>query len=91
MYKLSHSKQFKKDFKKIAKSGNFNFDKYHKVVNILLTGKKLPDKHKDHFLKGQLISFKECHITPDILLIYRKDSQILELYLLRIGSHSDLF
>lgn len=51
--------------------------------------KKLPEKYRDHSLAGDYHGYRECHIKPDVLLIYRTDEQCL--YLARIGSHSELF
>lgn len=61
------------------------------TVELLASGAKLLQKYKDHALKGQYLGFRECHVKPDLLLVYRKNNDILELYLLDIGSHSDLF
>ncbi|WP_304418120.1 type II toxin-antitoxin system YafQ family toxin, partial [uncultured Helicobacter sp.] len=46
---------------------------------------------KDHALKGEYIGFRECHIKPDLLLIYQKDKHILILTCIDVGSHSKLF
>ena len=62
-----------------------------KVVNLLANRKTLPIKYKDHALSGDYSNFRECHIKPDWLLIYHIDDEELELFLLRTGTHSDLF
>jgi mRNA interferase YafQ len=59
------------------------------VVHTLAIPETLPEKNKDHGLNGNYGSYRECHITPDWLLIYRYDGEYLELA--RTGSHSDLF
>ena len=51
----------------------------------------LPEKNRDHDLTGDYIGFRECHIRPDWLLIYRVDGEQLMLFLFRTGTHSDLF
>ena len=67
------------------------------VLNLLLLairlakGKKLPKKNKDHYLKGNYIGHRECHITPDWLLIYKITEKDLILLLTNTGSHNDLF
>lgn len=59
------------------------------VIELLATDKKLPDKVRDHPLVGDLSEYRDCHIKPDLILIYRKaESNILEL--VRLGSHSEL-
>ena len=51
----------------------------------------MPDRNRDHALTGDYIGFRECHIRPDWLLVYRVDGDALELFLFRTGTHSDLF
>ena len=48
-------------------------------------------KHRDHALKGEWLGFRECHITPDWLLVYKIINDELILTLARTGNHSDLF
>ena len=57
----------------------------------LAAGEPLPEKNRDHQLSGDYAGCRECHITPDWLLIYEVDGDELILYLTRTGSHSDLF
>lgn len=58
---------------------------------MLSEGKVLPHKYQDHPLNGNYAGYRECHISPDWLLIYAKYDEELILVLLRTGSHSDLF
>lgn len=51
----------------------------------------LPQNYKDHLLSGNYKGCRECHIRPDLLLIYRIHEEVLELALVEVGSHSDLF
>lgn len=91
-YTIEIMSSFKKSYKKIKKQ-NKDLEKIHEVINLLAEGKKLDYKYKDH----QLIDDKyykncrECHITPDWLLIYRHDNEKLILILIDTGSHSELF
>lgn len=61
------------------------------VVGMLAMGEALADKYRDHVLGGNWVGFRECHILPDWLLIYRIDNEVLVLTLTRTGTHSDLF
>ena len=61
------------------------------VVKKLAVGEPLPQKNRDHALIGNYAGCRECHITPDWLLIYEIDHEELILYLTRTGTHSDLF
>jgi mRNA interferase YafQ len=61
------------------------------VVSELAAGRKLDKKYKDHSLTGNLKTFRECHLSPDILLVYQIDDGVLILTLVSIGNHSQLF
>ena len=61
------------------------------IVDQLAAGQPLPDKNRDHALTGDSIGFRECHIRPNWLLVYRVDGEDLILFLFRTGSHTDLF
>ena len=88
--KIVASNQFKKDLKVAGKRG-LDLDLLTEVVDTLAAQKPLNVKHRDHSLSGSLRGFRECHIEPDWLLIYRIEDNELELFLLRTGSRSDLF
>ena len=90
MLKIVSSNQFKKDLK-LAKKRGLDIEKLRNVVNTLASGKPLDEKHRDHNLSGDYNGFRECHIEPDWLLVYRIDGDELELFLFRTGTHSDLF
>lgn len=84
------SNRFKKDLKVAAKR-SYNLALLDEVINTLASRQTLPEKNRDHSLSGDYIGFRECHILPDWLLIYRVDNDDLLLFLLRTGTHSDLF
>ena len=90
MRKIVASNKFKKDLSQAAKRG-FNLNLLNDVVTMLANGETLDPKYKDHPLIGDYEDFRECHIKPYWLLIYRIDDEELELYLFRTGTHSDLF
>ena len=89
-YQIEMSSKFKKDYKQILKRG-YNVDLLKEVIKLLSFDTTLPEKYKDHILKGNYQGYRECHITPDWLLIYKIEDDILVLALTRTGSHSDLF
>ena len=78
MLEVVLSNRFKKDLKLAARRG-LPLDELNTVVD------------RDHALTGDYIGFRECHIRPDWLLVYRVDGDALELFLFRTGTHSDLF
>ena len=90
MYEIVPSGKFKKDLKAAIKRG-YDMRLIDDVVSKLANGETLPEKNKDHALSGNYARCRECHITPDWLLIYEIDNGELLLYLTRTGSHSDLF
>lgn len=90
MLKFFASGKFKKEYKKLIKSGK-DKNKFSKVALMLLKGEPLPEKYKDHKLKGKLKDRRECHIEPDWLLIYKIEKDRDRVVFERTGSHSDLF
>ena len=90
MLEIVPSNQFKKDLK-LAKRRGLKIELQREVINTLAMKMKLDDKYREHCLTGNYKSFRECHIEPDWLMIYRIDNNELELFLFRTGSHSDLY
>lgn len=90
MLNILLSRQFKRDLKSARKRG-FDLTELSPIVNMLAEQKTLAPKYRDHKLSGNYDGFRECHIKPDWLLIYRIDEDELELFLFRTGTHSDLF
>ena len=88
MLEIEYSKSFKKAFKKL----NENEKKLTKdIIWQLANNEELASKYKDHALIGSYKGFRECHVKPDLLLIYKKQNKILLLTCVEIGSHSELF
>lgn len=90
MLEIVPSNQFKKDLK-LAKRRGCNIEHLRNVINTLAQERKLDQKYRDHRLTGNYDGFRECHVDPDWLLIYRINQKSLELFLFRTGTHSDLF
>lgn len=89
-YTLRKTSLFKKDMKNAIKSG-CDVNLIDEVVDMLLRGETLPEKYQDHKLSGNFKGNRECHITPDWLLVYRIFKDTLILSLVRTGSHSEIF
>lgn len=90
MYRIEFSKRYQRDYKTVDKRG-FNKQLLNDVIRQIAIGKRLQIKHRDHALKGKFSGYRECHIQPDWLLIYKKDEDQKILKLARTGTHSDLF
>ncbi len=88
--KIIPSNQFKKDLKLAQKRG-YALDRLSYVVDRLASGETLDMRYKDHALTGIYKGCRECHITPDWLLVYQVKDEELLLILIRTGTHSDLF
>ena len=88
MHSIQTTKLFEKDVIKAQKRGK-DLAKLKAIINELVNRRVLPTKYKDHKLTGHYIGFKECHIEPDWLLVYKIANNIL--YLVRTGTHADLF
>jgi mRNA interferase YafQ len=82
------SGQFRRDVKRAKKRGK-DMSKLRGLILLLLAGEALPERYRDHPLRGNWKSYREVHIEPDWLLIYRIVGD--ELHLVRTGSHADLF
>ncbi|SKC45437.1 mRNA interferase YafQ [[Eubacterium] yurii] len=90
MLELVTTSAFRKDLK-IAKKRGYNLSLIELVIDELLKENTLAPKYKDHALIGNYTGFRECHISPDWLLIYSIDKSKLILTASRTGTHSDLF
>jgi len=80
--------QFRRDVKLAGKRG-YDLSKLRNAILLLTAGSPPPDRYKNHPLKGIWAHHRDCHIEPDWLLIYKVDGD--DLYLVRTGTHSDLF
>jgi len=87
-YSLHFTAGFKKDYK-LAKKQNKDIPKFQNIITQLAEGKKLDKQYRDHKLTGKYNNYRECHIEPDWLLIYKTDKD--KIILVRTGSHSELF
>jgi len=89
-YQIVPTNQFKKELKRAKKRG-LPLEELFRILDLLAADQPLPAKNRNHQLHGDYDGFWECHITPDWLLIYVKDTEIRIISLYRTGSHSDLF
>ncbi|CAA0122968.1 mRNA interferase toxin YafQ [BD1-7 clade bacterium] len=89
MLELEYSSQFKKDFKKIAKLPIPDVVEAGHVIKQLQLEESLPEKYVDHALSGNWSNYRDCHVKPDLVLIYKVEDGCLKLA--RIGTHSELF
>lgn len=93
MRTIERSSAFKRDYKRAKAMPRHNKDLdslVSTVVSLLLSDRALPANHRDHPLRGDWAGYRECHIKPDLLLIYRKPD-VGTLRLARLGTHPELF
>lgn len=88
MFLPMYEGQFKKELEKAKKRGK-DIEKIKVIMMMLLAGKQLPIKNRNHRLQGNFQGYWECHIEPDWLLVYKKTTT--HIVFARTGTHSDLF
>lgn len=88
MLALVPSARFRKDVKRAEKRGK-DMAKLRAVLTLLADQAPLPPEYRDHALRGDWIGFRDLHIEPDWLLLYRIAGDKVQLA--RTGSHADLF
>jgi len=91
MYQKSFTKRFKKSTRKIIRSGNIKREHLESLIDLLASGKNIDPKYRDHALVGDFLGYRECHLKPNVLLVYKIEKKILVLILINIGSHAELF
>lgn len=87
-YTIDFSSRYKSQHKKLSAN---DAQKVDAIIRRLADGESLEPKYHDHALNGDYAGFRECHIKPDLLLIYQRQDDKLILYCLNVGSHSELF
>lgn len=93
MYGIVRTKAFERSYGKLKQSGVKEqvINDVRNVIDVLASGKSLSAKHRDHKLTGYFHGYRECHVRPNLLLIYQIDHGNLVLILVDIGSHPYLF
>ena len=91
MYKVANTRRYEKDLKRIS-SNPILVQEINDIVRLLSENDiPLPPKYRDHQLKGRFVEFRECHVRPNWLLVYKKTKENLVLALIRTGTHAELF
>jgi len=90
VFAIVYSNKMKRDIKRIVKRGK-DLSKLATTLNLLATGAKMPEKYQEHPLRGDMRGYRECHIEPDWLLIYKIFEDKLIIAASGTGTHSDLF
>ncbi len=94
MYELKRTKTFDKDIERDVKSGRYKRDDFDKLFAVVLKLQNLQELDKeflDHQLKGEMKEYRECHIKPNWLLIYKYDYRQNVIELARLGAHTQIF
>lgn len=90
MLSIKYVTRFKKDLKRYQHQSSI-LRELNEVLKLLLMEKSLPEKYRDHSLLGGYAGMLECHIKPDVLLVYWVDVANKKLVVERLGSYSELF
>lgn len=89
MREIEQTARFRRDYRREKKTSPSIDDDFSPVLHMLVADAELPAKLRDHSLGGPWVGYRDCHIRPDLVLIYAKREGVLTLA--RIGSHSELF
>ena len=87
---IRETSMFRRGYR-LARKRGLDLGKLAQVINLLRDGIPLEEKHRDHALTGDWAGHRECHVTADWLLIYRRFENVLVLELTATGTYSDLF
>jgi mRNA interferase YafQ len=92
MRTIEYSRNFRRDYRRVKANPRYrNLDNLLRdILDLLAADLPLPPNNRDHALTGDWAGYRECHVRPDLLLIYQKGGNDL-LRLARLGSHSELF
>lgn len=91
MYELNYTPRMRRKLRKLARSGSFDTEKFRELQKFLRSGKSLPHMFKDHQLQGALQESRECHLSFDVLVQYKRNEALKYMTIENIGSHPDLF
>ncbi|MBI4746797.1 MAG: type II toxin-antitoxin system YafQ family toxin [Deltaproteobacteria bacterium] len=91
MYQPKYTRQFNKDVKRLERSGSHDMGKLKGIIRKLINGEPLEPRHKDHKLTGNYEGYKDCHIEPDWLVVYKINTKDKSITFARTGSHADIF
>lgn len=93
MYQIVYAKKFAKAYTKLVKGGLKKSVQRQiaETIDLIATGKRLPQAYRDHQLHGEFAQYRECHVQGDLLLMYQIVDEELVVLMLNIGSHNDLF
>ena len=89
-FSLHYTNTYLKDLK-LARRRRLDEDRLNEVIKMLLSGEPMPANLHNHLLTGDYKGYWECHINPDWLLLYEKDTEIRIISLYRTGTHADIF
>jgi len=90
MRAIERTTKFKRDYKREKRTDPELDAAFVPVIELLATDAELPERLRDHGLSGNWAGYRDCHVRPDLVLIYAKPDEAT-LSLVRIGSHSELF
>jgi mRNA interferase YafQ len=89
-YRVAYTNVFKRQRKALIARG-YDISLLDDTIKVLANGEALPERFRDHALQGERKGYRDCHVRPDWVLIYRIDNDVLTLLLSETGTHADLF
>lgn len=91
IYEIVYGKKFRKQFRRLTKSGFFNRERAAEAFKILADGEKLDDIYRDHALTGDMAEYREFHLSGDLIVVYKVNQMTKVLIFWRIGNHANVF
>ena len=91
MYEIKFSKKFRKSYKRVLNSSRFPVEDFDQIIILLESRSELPERFRDHRLKGDSYGLRECHVASDCLLVYEIDDHNKTIRFVNIGNHANLF
>lgn len=91
MYEVVYAQSARKSLKRKRRSGSFPDPAFKKLLALFMKGEPLPAQYKDHELGGYLSEFRECHLTFDLLVMYKRNEYLQIVTIKNVGTHPELF
>lgn len=91
MYEVRYAQGARKALKRLRRNGSFPEEIFKELLALFIFDKSIPDSFKDHALHGNLAVARECHLGFNLLVEYRRNTELRVITILRVGTHQELF
>jgi len=91
MYQIAYAQSARRSLKRLRRSGSFKEAIFKELLVLFVHDKSLPVQFQDHALQGSFTEYRECHLGPNLLLLYERDEVLKIITIANIGTHPELF